>query len=132
MGIRLARARTGSWGFVRMNLEEEMEHAPRWRPRVARVVTASLAPATGPPATPASVSGGSFLAGCISGDHAVLRFGIWRIAVAAGTTQGEAVLWRDSETIAWCDWDVTATQLDRLEVVQLAGYRPIRKELSDG
>ena len=26
-----------------------------------------------------------------------------------GTTQTEAVLWRDSEAIAWRDWDVTAT-----------------------
>jgi len=112
MGIRLARARTGSW---------------RLRPDESRGTDGTC-----PSATPASVSGGSFLAGCISGDHAVLRFGIWRIAVAAGTTQGEAVLWRDSETIAWCDWDVTATnRIAWQEMVQLARHRSIRKELSD-
>jgi hypothetical protein len=40
---------------------------------------------------------------------AVLRPGIWHVAIAAGTTQSEAVLWCDSEAIAWRDWDVTAT-----------------------
>ncbi len=61
----------------------------------------------------------------------MLRLGDWRIAVAAGT-QSEAVLWLDSETIAWRDWDVTAANWIAWEVVQLAGYRSIRKELSDG
>ena len=40
------------------------------------------------------------LAGMYQRGHAVLRPSIWRIAVAAGTTQSEAALWRDSETIA--------------------------------
>ncbi len=31
------------------------------------------------------------------------------IAIAAGPTQGEAILRRDSESIAWRDWAVTAT-----------------------
>ena len=54
-----------------------------------------------------SVSGGPWQ-GMYQRGHAVLRLGIWRIALAAGT-QSEAVLRRDSETIAWRDWDVTAT-----------------------
>ncbi len=39
---------------------------------------------------------------------AVLQLGIWHVAIAAGTTQSEAILRRDSE-IARRDWDVTAT-----------------------
>ena len=57
----------------------------------------------------------------------MLRLGIEHIAAAAGTTQSEAVLWRDSETIAWRDRDVTAITWIAWEVVQLAGYRSIRK-----
>ncbi len=38
----------------------------------------------------------------------MLQLGIWHVAIAAGTTQSEAILRRDSE-IARRDWDVTAT-----------------------
>ncbi len=39
----------------------------------------------------------------------MLRLGMWHVAIAAGTTQSEAILRRDSETIACRDRDVTTT-----------------------
>ena len=62
----------------------------------------------------------------------MLRLGDLAHCRCRGTTQSEAVLWRDSEAIAWRDWDVTATNWIAWEVVQLARHRSIRKELSDG
>jgi hypothetical protein len=81
------------------------------------------------------------LAGMYQRGHAVLRPGIWHVAIAAGTTQSEAILGCDSETIAWRDWDVTATNWIAWKWysqpgIALSGRNSpmgsIRKELSDG
>ena len=52
-------------------------------------------------------------------------YGIWRIAVAAGTTQSEAALWRDSRGHRLERLGCHRYQLDRLGMVQPAGRRSV-------